>query len=101
MAARPRLRAHLQPDGRRRTAEISRAQLWQWNRYGSHTDDGQLIDSARIKATLAKVLEEKRASMGEAAYNASKFERAGELLLQFTEGEFRSFLTTDLYSELM
>ena len=83
------------------TAEISRAQLWQWNRYGSHTDDGKLIDSARIHATLAQVLEAKRTAMGDAAYNASKFPRAGELLLQFTEGEFRSFLTTDLYSELM
>ena len=83
------------------TAEISRAQLWQWNRYGSHTEDGKLIDSARIQSTLASVLEAKRQAMGDQAYNASKFARAGELLLQFTEGEFRSFLTTDLYSELM
>ena len=82
------------------TAEISRAQLWQWNRYGSHTDDGRLIDSARIHATLAQVLKDKHQAMGDQAYNASKFARAGELLLEFTEGEFRSFLTTELYSEL-
>ncbi len=83
------------------TAEISRAQLWQWNRYGAHTDDGRVVDSMRIQTTLADVLAAKRSTMGEAAYAASKFSRAGELLLQFTEGEFRSFLTTDLYSELM
>lgn len=90
---------HLMEDAA--TAEISRAQLWQWNRYGSQTDDGKVIDSRRIRETLEQVLDAKQKEIGEANYKASRFPRAGELLLTFTEGDFRSFLTTELYGELM
>ena len=82
------------------TAEISRAQLWQWNRYGAKTDDGALIDTARITGVLHELLASKQATLGPAAYADSKFDRAGKLLLTFVEGPFRSFLTTELYSEL-
>ena len=82
------------------TAEISRAQLWQWNRYEARTEDGLLIDMPRIRLALREILEQKRATLGDASFAASKFLRAGELLLEFTEGPFRSFLTTELYSEL-
>ena len=82
------------------TAEISRAQLWQWNHYGAKTEDGVTIDTARIRATLEDILRRKRETLGEAEYKASKFPRAGELLLQFVDGPFRAFLTTELYSEL-
>ena len=82
------------------TAEISRAQLWQWNRYGTKTDDGKVVDTARIRIDLAEILAKKKADVGEKAYAVSKFDRAGELLMNFTAGPFRSFLTTDLYNEL-
>ena len=89
---------HLMEDAA--TAEISRAQLWQWNRYAQKTVDGRIIDGNRIRAGLAEILEKHRAVMGDAAFKASKFNRAGELLLEFTDGPFRSFLTTELYGEL-
>ncbi len=82
------------------TAEISRAQLWQWNRYQSTTEDGVLIDTQRIRRTLDAILSKRRAAMGDAAFEQSKFTRAGELLMEFVEGPFRSFLTTELYGEL-
>ncbi len=82
------------------TAEISRAQLWQWNRYRSTTEDGALIDTERIRHALGDILNKRRAVMGDAAFEKSKFARAGELLMHFIEGPFRSFLTTELYSEL-
>ena len=89
---------HLMEDAA--TAEISRAQLWQWNRYGAKTDDGVLIDKQRIRAVLDDILRRNAEAMGAQAYGASKFARAGELLMTFVDGPFRSFLTTDLYSEL-
>lgn len=82
------------------TAEISRAQLWQWNRYKSSTDDGVLIDSERIQHVLNDILQKKRMTIGDVAFQASRYDRASELLRDFVEGPFRPFLTTELYKEL-
>ncbi len=82
------------------TAEISRAQLWQWNRYAVRSEDGQLMDTERIRRVLGEILHAKQVELGPSAYAASKFARAGELLLTFVQGPFRSFLTTELYNEL-
>ena len=89
---------HLMEDAA--TAEISRAQLWQWNRYGAKTDDGLLIDDARIQHTVEELLRRKEDAVGAQTYAQSKFARAAELLLTFTTGPFRAFLTTQLYGEL-
>ena len=89
---------HLMEDAA--TAEISRAQLWQWNAHHVKTEDGVLIDITRIRAVLEDVLEKYRKELGPSAYQASKFTRAGELLITFVEGPFRSFLTTELYGEI-
>ncbi len=89
---------HLMEDAA--TAEISRAQLWQWNAHSVRTEDGVLIDITRIRAVLEDVLEKYRKELGPTAYQASKFTRAGELLITFVEGPFRSFLTTELYGEI-
>ena len=89
---------HLMEDAA--TAEISRAQLWQWNRYNARTEDGALMDTERIATVLKDLLERKLAELGTTGYLASKFERAGKLLLTFVQGPFRSFLTTELYNEI-
>ncbi len=88
---------HLMEDAA--TAEISRAQLWQWNRYGSLTDDGMLINREAIQQAVSGTLQKKQQELG-LGYPTSKFTRAAELLLEFTDGPFRSFLTTELYREL-
>jgi malate synthase len=89
---------HLMEDAA--TAEISRAQLWQWNRYRALTDEGRSIDSTTIQQITADILRAKEVEMGHAGYEASKYPRAAELLLSFISGPFRPFLTTELYSEL-
>jgi malate synthase len=81
------------------TAEISRAQLWQWIRYGASLDDGHRIDLGMMTTALAQILERERQSRGVADFNASKFQRAAELLTEFSSGEFQEFLTTSAYSE--
>ncbi len=89
---------HLMEDAA--TAEISRAQLWQWNRYGIRTASGELMDTGQIRKVLSEILLAKQTELGQAAYANTKFSRAAELLLTFVQGPFRSFLTTELYSEL-
>jgi malate synthase len=82
------------------TAEISRAQLWQWNRYGIKTDDGVRMDIEHLHIVVEEILGRKQVELGSAAYNHSQFARAGKLLMNFVQGPFRPFLTTELYDEI-
>jgi malate synthase len=82
------------------TAEISRAQLWQWMRYGARLDDGRAIDAAMMAETLKRIVARTRESLGEKELRLSKFERAAGLLAELSTGEFQEFLTTSAYSEL-
>jgi malate synthase len=83
------------------TAEISRTQIWQWIRYGTKLEDGRTITTEMHDAILGEVLKQMRSSMGEPAFGASKFPRAAELLRQLNAGEFREFLTTTAYEDLV
>ncbi|SEF78675.1 malate synthase [Bryocella elongata] len=82
------------------TAEISRAQLWQWNHYGVHTDDGRLVDTERIRAAIQSFLADKKKELGDGGFAKAKFSRAAEILLMLSTGSFREFLTTELYGDL-
>src|SRR5690348_10279589 len=46
------------------TAEISRAQLWQWAKYGAQMDDGTPITTATVVAAIPKVLEKLKQRIG-------------------------------------
>jgi malate synthase len=82
------------------TAEICRAQLWQWIRYGARLDDDRVITPELHEHVLAETLEDICASMGVQAYAASKFDRACELMMQLSTGEFHEFLTSAAYGDL-
>ncbi len=81
------------------TAEISRAQIWQW----IHNPRGVLFDGRRVTAELfreelARELEAIRKELGEDAFGASKFPLAAELLDRISTSEkFEDFLTTLAY----
>jgi len=81
------------------TAEISRAQLWQWIRYGARLDDGRTIDRPMFESALTDILNAKKRDLGSEQFALSKFERAGELLTTFSTSEFQDFLTTSAYAE--
>ena len=81
------------------TAEISRAQLWQWLSYGAKLENGQQITPAMLTEVLNSILERARTAMGAEDFAASKFTRAAELLTQFCTGDFQEFLTTAAYAE--
>lgn len=82
------------------TAEISRAQLWQWIRYGARLDDGRIIDCEMFSSTLSNTVGRLSEELGREGFAASKFARAANLLSEFCTGEFQEFLTTTAYREL-
>lgn len=82
------------------TAEISRAQLWQWIRHGGQTTAGKTVTVDTIKDALATELEQLRMSLGD-AYSNTQFDAAAELFLQVsTADQFVDFLTLPAYEQL-
>jgi malate synthase len=84
------------------TAEISRAQVWQWIRHpAAALDDGRKITVELFRSILAEELAKIRAAIGEEWYNAGKYERAAELFDSLTTNDvFVEFLTLPGYDRL-
>jgi malate synthase len=75
------------------TAEISRAQVWQWIRHGAKLDDGRTIDAALCR----KALDEELAKLRETA-GAGRYEDAAKLFRELIEAQaFPEFLTMPAY----
>ena len=75
------------------TAEISRAQLWQWRRHGTRLEDGRTIDAELYRAIRA---EESRALPDDAPHH-----QAAELLDRLVlSDDFEDFLTVPAYALL-
>ncbi len=89
---------HLMEDAA--TAEISRAQVWQWLRHGVRLKDGRLVDRALCETMIAGELARQRTALGE-GFARSKFEEAAQLFadLIFAE-EFPEFLTLPAYERV-
>ena len=91
---------HLMEDAA--TAEISRAQVWQWIRHPK----GVLADGRKVTAELVRAVTEEelaaiRGALGDAAYEAGKFELASRLFADMTVAdEFEDFLTVPGYRYL-
>ena len=80
------------------TAEISRAQLWQWVRHGVRTKEGGTVSRTSVNGTIAAELEKVRREVGDAAFEAGRFEAAGRLFGEMVTGEkFAEFLTLAAY----
>ena len=83
------------------TAEISRAQDWQWVRHGAKLETGETVTAQMVRDVTAGVLDQMKSKMGEAKFNASKFPAAGKILVELmTAPEFHEFLTLDAYAVL-
>jgi len=80
------------------TAEISRAQIWQWKQHGVHTmDDGAVITTQRISKLVRE--EVKRCSGGE---DRGKWFLAGKLVEDMlTKDKLDDFLTTVCYPHIL
>jgi malate synthase len=84
------------------TAEISRAQIWQWIRYPAGvTEDGERITAALFQQVLADELASLRAELGEMSYARRRFDAAATLLDRLvTRPELPAFLTLEAYGLL-
>jgi malate synthase len=90
---------HLMEDAA--TAEISRAQIWQWLHHQCRTTDGQTITVARFERLLAKELEQIHRELGNARIAAGLFPTATRLFAQMVQSEcFDEFLTLPAYEYL-
>jgi malate synthase len=83
------------------TAEISRAQLWQWLRHGVRLDDGRVLDAARFNELLGEELTRIHAEIGREALAGRVFPTAMRLFTNMvTSAEFDDFLTLPAYDLL-
>ncbi len=84
------------------TAEISRAQVWQWVHHETGVlDEGRNVTYEFFKTLLGEELEKIREAVGEENYKANNYERAAELMDQITaDDKFAPFLTSVAYQEV-
>ena len=84
------------------TAEISRAQVWQWvKHHGAKLNDGRVVDRALCEAMIADDARQQRAVMGERHSAAASSRRRRQLFadLIFAD-EFPEFLTLPAYERV-
>jgi malate synthase len=85
---------HLMEDAA--TAEICRAQVWQWVKHGARLSEGPPVTAELVKLTIAEVTESLRRTIGGGA-----LARAAVLYEQMmTSSEFPEFLTLAAYAYL-
>jgi malate synthase len=84
------------------TAEISRAQVWQWIHHPKGIlDDGRKVTVELFQQILAEELETIRARLGEERYAAGHYQQAAELFARLTVADtFAEFLTLPGYDYL-
>jgi malate synthase len=83
------------------TAEISRAQLWQWVRHECRMQDLRNVSLKLVRELLSEQLARIRVEVGAAAYAAGHYARAAELVDQLTASHvFEPFLTLVAYDEI-
>lgn len=80
------------------TAEISRAQVWQWLRHGARLADGRTITPELIHETIGSELQHIRTILGPARFDSGKFPVAAELFEKMMlSPDLPEFLTLRAY----
>ena len=80
------------------TAEISRAQLWQWIKSQAKLDDGREINEQLFMDIMNEEMEKIKNAFGIEKYNGGKFELAKNLFIDMIQkNDFDEFLTLPAY----
>ena len=80
------------------TAEISRAQIWQWIKYGAELDGGMKVTRAFFERALQEEMQRVKREVGAANYDHGRFPEAIKLFRQLSlADEFVPFLTIPAY----
>jgi malate synthase len=82
------------------TAEISRAQVWQWVHNQAKMSDGRVVDAPLVESTIANELSEQKGKVDEARYAA--YEKAANLMRDLVLAPmFTEFLTLPAYERIL
>jgi malate synthase len=83
------------------TAEICRAQVWQWLRHGVRMDDGRNVTEEFVRAAVAEQLAALRGKIGAERFDRGHFKEAAEILERLiVNNDFIEFLTLPAYERL-
>ncbi|TPE63659.1 malate synthase A [Sandaracinobacter neustonicus] len=84
------------------TAEISRAQLWQWRHHGVSLDDGTKVTGALINEEIKTQLKVWKGDVGDNFFEAGKYKEAATILSDLVMArDLPDFLTTPCYRKFM
>jgi malate synthase len=84
------------------TAEISRAQVWQWVRHGQALQDGRPVTKELVREIVREENDKVKAAMGEEAYANGRYEDAAQLMIELVEQPaFEEFLTLPAYERIL
>jgi len=87
---------HLMEDAA--TAEISRAQIWQWLKYGAVLDTGMKVTRAFFERAMHEEMVRVKEEVGARTFNKGRFAEAEKLFRQLSlSREFIPFLTIPAY----
>jgi malate synthase len=83
------------------TAEISRAQIWQWLKYGATLDNGKKVTPAFFRTALKEEMKRVKKEIGAKAYGAARFPEAIRLFSDLSlSKKFAEFLTIPAYQKI-
>jgi malate synthase len=84
------------------TAEISRAQVWQWIRHNQSLDDGRAVTKDLVRQVVREENDRVKAAMGDDAYAKGRYEDAAQLMIDLVEQpQFVEFLTLPAYERII
>jgi malate synthase len=90
---------HLMEDAA--TAEICRAQVWQWIRHGAALETGEIVDAARVRSLVASETEALARAAGEDRPGARLAEASALFTSLILSENFEEFLTLPAYTGLL
>jgi malate synthase A len=80
------------------TAEIARAQVWQWMKHAAPLEDGSIVDFERFRAIVSEEMDRVRAEVGADRFASGKFVEARRLFERLSLcPHFEEFLTLPAY----
>jgi malate synthase len=84
------------------TAEISRAQLWQWRTHGVTLDSGERVTATLINGAIQEQLRAWKSAVGDNYFATGRYNEAATILSDLVMAkEMPDFLTTPAYRRFM
>ncbi len=82
------------------TAEISRAQLWQWVHQKAKLSDGRVVDAKLVESLIAAELEKQKGAVD--AQRFAAYQKAADLMRELVRApQFIEFLTLPAYQRVL